>query len=134
MGAFLSRFWLDAQNSNLNNSIKVKSAQISAQKDLEQKFRSVQSKLNIFGKLQKNPTISTFLNKVTSVVPKNITLTRISIEGKVINVHGISTSDYDIGQFVANLKKDPFKNVDLKQVSSSDSIPGATEFILEITY
>ena len=31
MGAFLSRFWLDAQNSDLDNSIKIASAQISAQ-------------------------------------------------------------------------------------------------------
>jgi len=31
MGAFLSRFWLDAQNSELDSSIKIASAQITAQ-------------------------------------------------------------------------------------------------------
>jgi len=43
MAAFLSRFWLDAQNSDLTDSIKIRSAQISAQGDLEKRFREIQT-------------------------------------------------------------------------------------------
>src|SRR5512144_1767398 len=54
MGAFLSRFWLDAQNSDLNDSIQIKSAQISAQKDFENQFRQIQKKLDIYKGISKS--------------------------------------------------------------------------------
>jgi hypothetical protein len=47
MGAFLSRFWLDAQNSTLSDGIKIKSSQIQSLADIEKEFRNIQSKLNM---------------------------------------------------------------------------------------
>jgi len=45
MSAFLSRFWLDAKNSDLNEEINVNKSQIIAYKDIETEFRSLQKNL-----------------------------------------------------------------------------------------
>ena len=134
MGAFLSRFWLDAQNSNLNNTIKVKSAQITAQKDLEKNFRSIQSKLNVFSQIKKDQKTSIYLEKVASSVPANIILTRVTFSVEGAEVRGVSLSDADILQFIANLQGKGFKEVDLGQISSSETNLAETSFAINITY
>lgn len=134
MGAFLSRFWLDAQNSNLNNAIKVKSAQITAQSSLEKQFREVQSKLEIFNQLDKDRKISDITAKITSKVPGSITLSSVMVGEGSASVRGISFSDYDITQFVTNLGVSPFSSAELQQVSSSKDNPGASEFTIVLKY
>lgn len=134
MAAFLSRFWLDAQNSNLNNSIKIKSAQISAQADLEKQFRSTQSKLNIFSKISQTNQTSVLIEKVTSKVPETVTLSRISLLQDSMEVRGSSLSDYDISRFVAGLQDGSFKSAELGQVSSSEKNTGEIEFVINIKY
>ena len=134
MAAFLSRFWLDAQNSNLNASIKVKGAQISAQSDIEKQFRNIQTKLSIFDKIDQNNKTSEMIAGVTSNVPQNIVLSRIAVAEGLINIHGASPSEYEVGQFIANLQNSLFKNVELRQVSSSEDNPAETDFVISITY
>jgi Tfp pilus assembly protein PilN len=132
MGAFLSRFWLDAQNSNLNSAIKIKSAEISAQASLEEKFRIVQTKLNLFDKIAQTQKNSAFVEKISGNVPENTTLTRISIQDGKIEIRGTSFSDYNIVQFIANLGSS-FKGAALQQANSSKSNPGGTDFVIEVT-
>ncbi len=134
MAAFLSRFWLDAQNSTLNNAIRVKSAQISAQANLEKQFRGVQTKLDIFDKLSGDKKISDLVGKITSKVPASVTLSGITVGEGTINIRGLSSSDFDIGQFVVSLQGETFKSVELQQVGSSLTSPGGTDFVIAITY
>ena len=93
MGAFLSRFWLDAQNSNLNNTIKVKSAQISAQSETENTFRSIQTKLNVINQIKENQKTSEYLNKITESVPPDVTLSRVTLSDASIQIQGFSVID-----------------------------------------
>ncbi|EKE13094.1 MAG: hypothetical protein ACD_13C00093G0008 [uncultured bacterium] len=134
MAAFLSRFWLDAQNSSLNNSIKVKSAQISAQADLEKQFRGVQTKLNVFDKTGQSNQMSSLVEKVTSKVPETVVLSRISLFKDSIEVRGSSLSDYDISRFVAGLQDGSFKSAELGPVNSSEKNAGEIEFVINIKY
>ncbi len=134
MGAFLSRFWLDAQNSTLNNAIKAKSAQISAQTDLEQRFRNTQLKLNVFKQIDQSNNLSSYVDNITSKVPENITLSKISIEKEAISITGSSLSDYDIAVFIASLQNPPFKEAVLSQVGSSENNPGETNFTVSAIY
>src|SRR3990167_1085348 len=48
MTAFLSRFWLDAKTTDLNDSIKQKQAVIESQNNFEKEFRKTQNRLVIF--------------------------------------------------------------------------------------
>jgi Tfp pilus assembly protein PilN len=135
MGAFLSRFWLDAENSNLKDSIKIKTAQVAAQADLEKKFRDIQSKLNIFGQIAGSQNTSKRIEQIVSVLPPDIALSGVSVSDDSTQVKGTSPSDIEIAQFVANLQADKtIKNVDLEQVSSSENGSAGTVFSIIISY
>lgn len=134
MAAFLSRFWLDTQNSNLNKTIKTKAAQITAQADFEKEFRNIQTKLTIFDKINKSQQTTEIINKITSGVPSSITLTRIFIDNGAAEVRGTSLSDFDINVYLNNLENGSFKAVDLKQISSTEGGQGGTNFVIGIIF
>jgi len=135
MAAFLSRFWLDAQNSDLSDTIKVKSAQISAQADIENQFRSIQSKLNIVQQIDAATPYSQKVDSIVSDVPADVVLTSISVSDGSILIKGLSLSELSIAQFVVNLESDKsFTAVDLGQVSSSESNAAQTVFSIKVSY
>lgn len=134
MAAFLSRFWLDAQNSDLNDSLQIKSAQITAQKDFETEFRQTQAKLDIYKKINSSNRLSSNLDLVTSKVPNEVTLSTISLGPDSIDLKGASVTESGIAQFIGNLKAEPtFKNVGLGAVNSSESDAALTEFSIKIS-
>lgn len=135
MGAFLSRFWLDAQNSDLSESISIKSAQISAQSAFEKQFRDVQKKLSIVKTIDAKNQPSSRINLVASKVPQDITLTAISFGEDSGEVKGSATSEISIAQFLSNLKAEKtFKSVELGPISTSENDASVTLFTLNIKY
>jgi Tfp pilus assembly protein PilN len=135
MAAFLSRFWLDAQNSDLNNAIKIKTAQIVAQAATETEFRSVQSKLSIAKQTASASPYSQKVDLITSKVPPDVNLMSASVLENSAQVKGVSATELGIAQFVANLKAEPsFKNVDLGQINSSETNSAQTVFSVIISY
>ncbi|KKS96170.1 MAG: hypothetical protein UV71_C0001G0044 [Microgenomates group bacterium GW2011_GWC1_43_13] len=135
MGAFLSRFWLDAQNSDLSNSIKIKSAQITAQAAVEKEFRSVQSKLAIVKQIGGGTLSSKKIEAITSRLPTGVNLKTVSVLDNSAQVKGVSATELGIAQFIANLKEDKsFKTVSLGQVDSSEGDLAQIEFSINITY
>lgn len=134
MSAFLSRFWLDAQNSDLNNAIKIKSSQIQAQSGLENQFRTIQSKLSIFNQIATSNNDSKLLDEVITKVPSMITLSKVSINPESIDVRGTAISDVAIEQFINNLQSKSFKSVELNQLSTSTDNSGASDFLINILY
>lgn len=134
MGAFLSRFWLDAQNSDLTDSIKIRSAQIQAQSSVETQFRSIQTKLNIASQLSQGTLPSQRLNLITSKLPAGVTLNGLSISPSSSQIKGSSGSEIQIAQFVANLDAEPtFKDVQLGQINSSENNQQIV-FLINLTY
>ncbi len=134
LAAFLSRFWLDARNSDLNTEIKQKQAQILASANFENEFRQTQKKLDIYSQLIKNEgllqeTITAIQN---SLVPETY-LTRIAFsENNTLTIEGISATELGIAQFATNLKaKSGIKNAYIKEANSNSDSGLSTEFVLE---
>ena len=135
MAAFLSRFWLDAQNSDLNDAIKVQSAQISAQSDLEKEFRNIQSKVNIFKGITQGVKPAQIVDAITSKLPANVVLTSVSVSEGTVLINGASTDESEISRFITNFESDKtFKTVNLAGVGSSIANPGQTDFSVSATY
>jgi Tfp pilus assembly protein PilN len=135
MAAFLSRFWLDAQNSDLNDSISIKSAQILAQNDFEKQFRSVQNKLSIFKDLADSPQPSGKLNIITSKIPTDVVLSGVSIGDTSSQLKGAAGSEIGIAQFLSNLQNEKsFKTVDLGSLNTSENNTSLTVFTLDLGY
>lgn len=135
MGAFLSRFWLDAQNSDLANSIKVRVAQIQSQKDTEELFRGLQNKLTVYKTISSSKKATEKIDLIASKVPQEIMLTNVSILEESASVKGTSSSEVGISQFVANLKSEKsFKKVSLGSISSAEDSESLTVFTIKITF
>lgn len=135
MGAFLSRFWLDAKNADLSDSLKTKSAQIQAQSDFEKTFRDFQSRLSILFQLDTRSKPTEIVGKIISKLPTDVTLASISYQNDTISLKGVSGSEIGAAQFIANLKGDKsFKKVTLGQITSSQPNQLGTAFGLNIDY
>lgn len=135
MGAFLSRFWLDAQNSDLNDQIKIKSSQISAQSKFEKNFRGVQQKLSIFKELDLLGKSSAKLDELTSSIPGDVTLTGINFSSNLSQIKGVANSELGLAQFIANLKaKKTIKTVELGQLGTPEGNPSQIVFVVKVSY
>lgn len=135
MAAFLSRFWLDAKNSDLGDSIRTKAAQVSAQKDFETEFRDVQKRLAIFESLEKTTPPSEIVAKIVSRLPGGVNLTTITIQEKGVQIRGISGSEFGIAQFASNLTAEElFKSVSIGAINSAEGNQLATIFSINITF
>ena len=136
MAAFLSRFWLDAQNSDLNDSIKLKANQISSQSQIENQFRDLQNKLKIAGQIGLAAHLSLISDDITSKVPLDVTLNGLSVTAGNAQIKGVSNSELGIAQFLANLKSntDYYDKVDLQQIGTSQANANQISFSIQLTY
>lgn len=135
MAAFLSRFWLDAENSNLTNSIKIAASQIQVQSDFEKEFRNLQSKTVIYKQIKSGVKYSARVNFAALKTPENIVLTSINSFPASTDIKGISESEADIAQFISNLKTDEdVKKVSLGTVDTSDDSSTQISFQIIVSY
>lgn len=132
MGAFLSRFWFDVKNSDLNELIEQKIAVISAYRDVENEFRLAQKKIDVFSELAKEPARSEKIWIITSYLPLDVSLISLSLDKNSIQIGGTSGSEQGISQFIANLESaNEFSQVELAQVNSDEENPSFILFTLK---
>ncbi len=134
MLAFLSRFWLDARMTDLNELIKARQAAIVAQALFEKQFRLLQTRLKIFDALSQEPSTSGMLSLIASYLPSDVFLSNLSKNGDSIQVRGLSASERSIAQFVANLEaSSTFAEVTLSDVEESSEDKTLLAFTLKLT-
>ncbi len=103
--AFLSRFWLDAEASDLNDSIKQKKAIISSMATVEKQFRDAQTRLAIFSGMTTPPKpTQTLLSQIMNNLPADVLLTSVTASQDSVQIKGASASERSISQFIVNLK------------------------------
>lgn len=129
MSAFLSRFWLDAKNSDLNDEINVNKAQVLAYSDIESKLRMYQKKINISKSLYSQKKISDMMNTITKLIPNEVSFASVSVNGNQLEIKATASSEQAVAQFLVNLNdyKD-LKNINLTQIGSSVENIGQTVF------
>jgi len=100
---FLSRFWLDAKNSDLNDTIEQKEAQIRASGNFENEFRTIQNKLEVYGILVDSQEEREVLEAIVSSLPSEVRLGTISFDEEEITVSGDTLTEQSIANYIANL-------------------------------
>lgn len=132
MIAFLSRFWLDAQNTDLNDKIEEKEAVLTASKDFEQEFKNTQKKLAIFSELTEDEGIySEILNTVVSYLPPDLFLSAITFERYELKIEGNTINEVSIEQLIVNLTSSgKFSEVGILEVLSNPQNPEIFNFTL----
>lgn len=119
MSAFLSRFWLDARNSDLNEELEIGQAQVLAYEDVEKEFRSIQKKLSIIKLLYNYPKSTKIFEDVASTLPPDIVLNSITINQESLLIKATSFLESSIAQFITNLEANKkFSDITLSQIST----------------
>lgn len=120
MIAFLSRFWLDAQNTDLNDEMRQKQAVLSSYSQFERDFKSVQNRLKIFSALSSNEGIvNESVRLIVSYLPDEAYLTKSSISDANATIEGLSPNETGIQQFIVNLQSsDKFNEIKISEIST----------------
>ncbi len=119
MAAFLSRFWLDAKNNDLKDSITQRQAVVSSYATLEKNFRTAQKKLSIFALVaDPKPNQHSIVETSGSILPSDMTMTSISFSNKDVSFKGTSGSEKSIASYTASLKNtNLFSELAISQVN-----------------
>lgn len=129
MAAFMSRFWLDAKNSDLNDEINIDKIQVQAFSDIEKEFRNDQKRLAIAKSLYSETKKTDILQSVTGSLPPDVSLVSITLSGSTLQMKAKSGSERSIAQLLTNLGgNDYLKDPKLSQLSSSVDNGAITTF------
>lgn len=122
--AFLSRFWLDAQATDLSDEIKQKQAIIASQATFESDFRAVQEKLKIISEITSQQEVLSLVTMVTSHLPADVTISTISFDPGEIQVKAAALSELSIAQLITNLEsEEQITKVTLSQIGTKADSP-----------
>lgn len=132
MSAFLSRFWLDAKNSDLTDELNTSKRQVEAFSEIEAEFRKVQNKVNIAREIYKNKNNSELISKIVKYLPEDVLMTSLNINNNKLAIKALSSTEKSIAQIVVNLNdfKD-IENVSVSQVSSNTNNGNLINFSIE---
>jgi len=133
MIAFLSRFILDAQNSDLDDKLEEKSTLLSTSYAFEKDFRDVQKRLTIFSEMLKNNvSLSNYLTTIANSLPDNLFLNSVSFDGNSFSIEGTALNEQNIQQFIVNLRgSNLFQGVNLNEISSDKNTENLLTFRLD---
>lgn len=122
--AFLSRFYFDTELSNLFDDLRQKQAITESAQAFEENFQQTQNKTKIVKNLLAQMSEPSFLiTEICSLIPLNISLTEMSINGNSLKLAGNSFSEDDLQVFLSGLVNSPkLTEVTLTDISSQKEI------------
>lgn len=104
IAAFLSRFKLDRDYSDLKDRIDSKRALLISYAETERKFRQTQDRLEIAGKIIRNQLVAApRIEEVTAKVPAGVFLTDLTVSNEEILVTGGADKVDGFGVFLSRL-------------------------------
>lgn len=121
ISGFLSRFWLDLQNSDLGDEIIQKEALIKSYSSFEQEFRQIQKRLEVYSFVSAaNRNLSPALDTITPQLPADVQIISIEKNASKVTINAASLSEQSISQFVNQLTNQKIlKDVTVGLVESS---------------
>lgn len=136
MVAFLSRFWLDAKNTDLNDELENKANILTASQNFELEFKNTQKRLKIFSELTKKQGVyADTLNTLISYLPSDLFLTTASFNENALHVEGSTPNEVSIQQLIVNLSSsDKFSSIDLVELKTDPKDTHLLNFKLSGTY
>jgi hypothetical protein len=128
VSAFVSRFWLDRQNSDLSEVIRQQEAILKTTKDFENQFSFLQQKLKIIKDFYGNePDYNTKISSLISSTPENIIYDNLSVakdEKTNKTTASLSLTAYreeSIVDFITNLMLNPdIQTVNINNIEKKD--------------
>ncbi len=141
IGAFLSRFWLDRQNTDLSEKIRQQKAILSSVEDFEKEFRLFQSRLaKIDGEFGKDYQPVDPLLIIAESLPADVLLSDFSFsdaKGKAqANLKAQIFSEMGLAEFIDRLLSQPeISSVQVGTIEKEEGKGGMTiQFLVKFNY
>ncbi|AKM79777.1 MAG: hypothetical protein UX85_C0001G0065 [Candidatus Beckwithbacteria bacterium GW2011_GWB1_47_15] len=136
IGAFLYRFGLDRQLTDLKEEIGQKQALVESFGDFEAKFRDLQEKLKIVKEIEGGQVkADQVLDGVSQITPLDTVYDSILIDEEGVTLEGQTLSEVGLATLLAKAQGSQlFEGVALESVSSATDNQGAIEFRLKLNY
>lgn len=121
--AFLARFKLDRDLTDLNEEIKQKQAIIVSASTFEEEFRFLQKRLaTIKGLKQNQQEADKVITEIARLTPVNVSLSNLTSTGKEISFTANALSESGLASFLNNLKSSPrFDRLSISQLTSGEN-------------
>ena len=132
--AFLSRFKLDRDLTDLGEEIKQKQVIIESFEGLEKEVRFVQDRLKLVKNLIGGQLgVSRYLSVLGKLTPAEVAFSEVSFDKEVIRLKGRALSNEGLAVFLEAVKKSPyFSRVNLNSLSSQAPAKPGVEFEMEV--
>lgn len=125
ISAFISRFWLDRQNSDISETLRQQKAIIESTFEFEQEFLALQSRLNFIDlHYQNQPKYVDNIRSIASAIPNDVFFQQLTITPKTAQVSLYSYQEDSLVNTMVNLLLSPaIKIVDIQKIEkkSKDS-------------
>lgn len=121
--AFLSRFWLDAKNTDLTDKVNDAKARILSLSEFEKDFKGTQEKLKVYETYKQGKgVLLKGVDEMVAYKPIDVFFTNVSSDYQKVTVKAITPSENAILQYVENLKSSElFEEVKIQDLSVSES-------------
>lgn len=119
--AFLSRFKLDRDLTDLGEKIKQQQAVLASWEEFEKEFRFLNKRLEIIEDLRRNRIdAEEILGELAGLTPVDVQISEFSVTGEEVSLTATSLSEGGLGTFVKNLEKSSkFEKISITQVVSN---------------
>ncbi len=118
--SFATRFKLDRERTDLNNSIAQKVAIIQSYGDLETRFKTIQKRIDYFKNINNRHIDTDLFVYLNQVIPDNITIDKLTITQDSVSVSGVAPSQDKFNTLIINLKQsDRFDTVTVGKIEKN---------------
>lgn len=124
--SFASRFYLDRQITDLNQSIFQQVSIVEASQSFEEQFREVQAKIEQYQQIEQTENIVDIFPALSEVIPDGVELAELAIFPDRVALSGVVRSQLSLNVLINNLQLSPnFTNVVVGTIESQgSSTPG----------
>jgi Tfp pilus assembly protein PilN len=130
--SFITRFTLDRQDTDLNNSIHQKKVIIESYGDFEQQFRETQRKISDYQQIEQLDNLADVFPSLTEIIPKGVVLENLSIQPDQVFLSGTVLSQLSLNLLINNIQiSKEFNNVVVRNVETIDEKTPGYLFTLE---
>lgn len=132
--AFLSRFWLDRNLTDLNDKIAEQQALIKTYQKFETEWVKAQEKLQKVSELSQNSIpMDKDLKAVTGVIPPNIAVSQLTMDTSTVQISGLTAFEGAVDNLIGNLNSLNIGSVELTNLTVSPGEQLGTKFTIVIT-
>ncbi len=131
--AFIWRFRLDRQITDLNEEIEQKQAIIQANQEFEMAFRNLQKRTEQIGSLFDNQDLSVQIIKhLEAITPQGVRFSAFSMDERKVSITATATSNSNLAFFLSNLKSSSYlTNINITSLTQKTTGTSETSFQIE---